>query len=45
MDFVRKPLVATMSEVPLHLSPPVQEISQENFQPSMEEEVIEVMCL
>lgn len=31
-----------MSEVPLHLAPPVQEISQENFQPSVEEEVIEV---
>jgi len=28
MDFVKKPLVATMSEVPLHLAPPVQEISQ-----------------
>lgn len=24
MDFLKKPLVATMSEVPLHLSPPVQ---------------------
>jgi hypothetical protein len=24
MDFVKKPLVATMSEVPLHLAPPVQ---------------------
>lgn len=32
-----------MSEVPLHLAPPVQEISQENFQPSVEEEVIEVI--
>ena len=31
LDFVRKPLVATMSDVPLHLSPPVQEISQDNF--------------
>lgn len=29
MDFIKKPLVATMSEVPLHLSPPVQEISQQ----------------
>ena len=42
LDFVKKPLVATMSEVPLHLAPPVQEISQENFQPSVEEEVIDV---
>ena len=42
MDFVKKPLVATMSEVPLHLAPPVQEISQDNFKPSVEEEVIEV---
>jgi hypothetical protein len=24
LDFIRKPLVATMSEVPLHLAPPVQ---------------------
>lgn len=31
-----------MSEVPLHLAPPVQEISQENFQPNVEEEVVEV---
>jgi hypothetical protein len=45
LDFVKKPLVATMSEVPLHLAPPVQEISQENFQPSVEEEVIEVTPL
>lgn len=45
LDFVKKPLVATMSEVPLHLAPPVQEISQENFQPSVEEEVIEVPLL
>lgn len=45
LDFVKKPLVATMSEVPLHLAPPVQEISQENFQPSVEEEVIEVPSL
>lgn len=36
MDFVKKPLVATMSEVPLHLAPPVQEISQENFKPDVE---------
>ena len=35
MDFVKKPLVATMSEVPLHLAPPVQEISQENFKPEV----------
>lgn len=42
MDFIKKPLVATMSEVPLHLSPPVQEISQQDFQPSVEEEAIEV---
>jgi hypothetical protein len=36
MDFVKKPLVATMSEVPLHLAPPVQEISQQNFKPEVE---------
>lgn len=35
MDFVKKPLVATMSEVPLHLAPPVQEISQQNFKPEV----------
>ena len=32
-----------MSEVPLHLSPPVQEISQDDFQPSVEEEMVEVI--
>ena len=42
LDFIKKPLVATMSEVPLHLAPAVQEISQENFKPSVEEEVVEV---
>ena len=42
LDFIKKPLVATMSEEPLHLAPPVQEISQENFKPSVEEEVVEV---
>lgn len=36
MDFIKKPLVATMSEVPLHLSPPVQEMSLQDFQPAEE---------
>ena len=34
MDFIKKPLVATMSEVPLHLSPPIQEMSFQDFQPA-----------
>lgn len=42
MDFIKKPLVATMSEVPLHLSPPVQEISQEDFHHEADEEMVDV---
>jgi hypothetical protein len=45
LDFIKKPLVATMSEVPLHLAPPVQEISQHEFHPAPEEEVIDVAHL
>jgi hypothetical protein len=36
MNFIKKPLVATMSEVPIHLAAPVQEMSQQEFQPVME---------